>query len=205
MTSVSSERIPYSCLKKVLNENLWMQFIIQDPVSNTNATPGVSIERTFRALVQQTLKVQQIKWKTGSTWSNSSCQPLSWRIKGYDLGFYRARKLTEEIPKMWESDLRGEGITQLVLIYLRKLNEIALGSTKRIWRIKWSCWDVCSHWCFISRKARKHEDKNTFSFPLSEICFLVLLFVEPSWKQVKTLNWVWIITALRPKTESIFF
>lgn len=100
MTSVSSERIQYSCLKKVLNENLWLQFIIQDPVSNTNATPGVSIERTFRALVRQTLKVQQIKWKTGSTWNNSSCQPLSWRIKGYDLGFYRAQKLTEEIPKV---------------------------------------------------------------------------------------------------------
>lgn len=99
MTSVSSERIQYSCLKKVLNENLWMQFISQDPVSNTNATPGVSIERTFRALVQQTLKVQHIKCKTGSTWNNSSWQPLSWRIKGYELGFYRAQKLTKEIPK----------------------------------------------------------------------------------------------------------
>lgn len=37
-----------------------MQFISQDPVSNTNATPGVSVAITFRALVQETLKVQHI-------------------------------------------------------------------------------------------------------------------------------------------------
>ena len=117
--------------------------------------------------------------------------------------FTEPRSSLKRFPKMWESDLRGEGITQLVLIYLRRQNETALGSTKRIWRIKWSYWDISPHWCFISRKARKHEDKNTF-FPLSEIFFLVL-FVEPIWKQVKTLNWVCKITALKPKTESIYF
>lgn len=61
--------------------------------------------------------------------------------------FFRTQKVAEGFPKIWESDLRGAGVTQLVLAHLgthnevgsctlRRHNEVALGDTKRIWRIK---------------------------------------------------------------------
>ena len=135
MNSVSSERIQYSFLKKVLDGNLWIQCISQDPVSNTKTTLTLSTERTYRALVQQMLKVNR-KSETLDP-HEITAGSIHWAEETKEsILVVKDWKLIEWTPTIWESDLRGAGITWLVLVYLRRHNKVALGSTKRIWRIK---------------------------------------------------------------------